>query len=585
MIDEQQYFSNEEGGFDDLISAFKRSKKLSLLVATGVFIIGALVIFFWPDTYRSTATILLEEPEVPEELVQTTVTTFAAEQIQYINQRVMTRTNLADIIEKFNLYENERRYSPTLLLTGEVQENIVLDLFNVELTDPGNGRPVLNTIAFTIGFEDPNPATAQKVANELVSLYMEENVRQRTVQTVETREFLTEEGDLLEKRVKDLEEQIARFKEENEGSLPDLMQVNLSALQRLDIQMLEIDRELSRIQDSLIFLNAQLIQVEPTSPTIFADGSAVLSPESQLKSLQTRLASQKGIYNENHPDVRRTVREIAALKKQTGLTADLAGTAVLLSNARRDLAMARENYSADHPEVIQQERLVDSLIGELKEQRDDADALIKPDNPAYIQLNVQKETLLAEQKALISQKRDVFNKLTAYEGRMLKTPGVEQGLITLTRQLQSATNQYYAMRERQFGAEMGEALETQSKGERFTLVEPPNFPLEVANPNRPVLLLLLLIISLAVGIGLVPLKESLDHSIRGSKMLDSIQGAPPIAEIPFIVTLDEVAHARRIRVFTMAGAPVAILLIVVSVHFMLQPLDVLWYVVMRRLGM
>jgi len=585
MIDEQQYLAEEEGGLGDLIDALKRRKKLALMTAAIVFIVGVVVVFAWPTVYMSTATILLEEPEVPQDLVQTTVTTPAAQQIQYINQRVMTRTNLANIIEKFDLYTAKRKYSPTLLLTDEVQKNIHLDLITVELTDPQRGIPMIRTIAFTISFEDENPATAQKVANELVSLYMEENVRSRTVQTGETREFLSAEGNRLEQRVKDLEQQIARFKEENEGSLPELMSMKFSAMQRLDNQLLEIDRNLKRIEETRILLDAQLIQVDPTSSMILPDGTSAMSPENQLKSLQTRLAALMGTYSDEHPDVRRTRREIEALRKQTGLTADFTETTALLADARSDLAKANENYGSDHPEVVRLERLVDSLIEATLEQRDKADALIKPDNPAYIQLTAQKDTLLANEIALRAQKKEVLTKLAGYESEMLKTPGVEQGLITLQRQLQSATSQYYALQDRQFYAELGEALETQDKGERFVLVEPPDLPLEPSSPNRPVLMLLLLILSPAIGIGLVPLKESMDNSIWGAKMLDSIQGAPPIAEIPLIMTRQEVLQARRIRLFAWAGAPAAILLLAVTVHFLLRPLDVLWYAAMRKLGM
>jgi len=585
MADQQHYPGEEEGGFGDLIEALKRRKKLALIAAALVFVIGLAAVFAWPTAYTSTATILLEEPEVPQELVRTTVTTFAAEQIQYINQRVMTRTNLANIIEKFDLYKDKRRYSPTLLLTDQVDQNIVLELINVELTDPQRGIPMVSTIAFTIGFQDENPATAQRVANELVSLYMEENVRSRTVQTVETRQFLSAEGDRLESRVNDLEQLIARFKEDNEGSLPELTQMNLTAIQRIDNQVLELDRELNRIDETRIILDAQLVQVEPTRPMILPDGSAVLTPESQLKSLQTRLAALTGVYSDDHPDVRRTTREIAALRKQTGITADFTQTTALLVDARSDLSMARESYSDDHPEVLRLERVVDSLIDTALLQRDDADALVKPDNPAYIQLNAQKETLQANENSLRIQKKEMLAKLAEFESLMLKAPSVEQGMIALQRQLQSATSQYFAMRDRQFGAEMGEALESQSKGERFVLVEPPNLPLEPSSPNRPALIFLLLVLAPAIGFGLVPLRESIDRSIWGAKMLTSIQGAPPLAEIPRIVTRQEARVARRIRIFAWAGAPISILLLVVSVHFLLRPLDVLWYVAMRKFGM
>ena len=585
MDNEKEQYADEEGGLGDFISALKRRKKLALIAAAVVFVLGAALTFAWPTVYTSTATILLEEPEVPEQLVQTTVTTFAAEQVQYINQRVMTRTNLANIIEKFDLYIDKRRYTPTLMLTDEVRENIVLDLINVELTDPRRGVPVINTIAFTIGFEDPNPETAQKVANELVSLYMEENVRSRTVQTVETREFLTKESALLETRVRELEEEVAAFKEDNEGSLPAIIPVNLTAMQRLDNQLLELDRELKRIEETRILLDAQLAQIEPTRPMILPDGSAAMSPADQLKSLQTRLATLKGIYSEDHPDVARTRREIDALRAETGLTADLTETTAALTDARTQLAVARKNYSEDHPEVIRLQRLVDSLIDGITNQRDQSDALIKPDNPAFIQLTAQRESLAANESALAATKRTLRLKLAEYEAQMLRAPRVEQELAAMQRQLQAATAQYYALRDRQFGAEMGEALETQSKGERFVLVEPPNAPLEPSSPNRPVLLLLLLVLAPAMGLALVPLREAMDNSVRGVKMLASIQGGPPIAEIPLIMTQHELSRARRNRILAWAGAPATLLLLAVTLHFLYRPLDVLWFVALRKLGL
>jgi len=585
MVTEQEYLVEEEGGLGDLIDALKRRKKLALITAAVVFVVGTVAIFAWPTYYMSTATILLEEPEVPEALVQTTVTTFAAEQVQYINQRVMTRTNLANIIEKFNLYEDKRRYTPTLLLTEDVQENIVLDLINVELTDPTRGLPVISTIAFTIGFEDPDAETAQKVANELVSLYMEENVRARTVQTVETREFLSKEGDDLEKRVNALEQQIARFKEANEGSLPEMTQVNLSAMQRLDNALLEVDRELKRIEETRILLDAQLIQIEPTRPMILPDGTAAMSPTDQLKSLQTRLATQKGLYSEDHPDVARTRREIESLRAETGLTGDLSETAAALSDARSQLAMARENYGDEHPEIIRLQRMIDSLENSINDQQDQADALIRPDNPAYIQLSAQKDSLQANEIALRAEKLELQSRLDEYEAAMLKAPRVEQELVSMQRQLQSATAQYYALRDRQFGAEMGEALESQSKGERFVLVEPPDMPLEPSSPNRPVLLLVLLLLAPAIGIAVVPLKEAMDQSVRGVKMLSAIQGSPPIAEIPIILTHDEIVSGRRMRVLAWTGAPLALLFLALTIHFFLRPLDVLWFVALRKLGL
>lgn len=587
MVDEQEFREevDEQGiALADLLAALNRHKGMATLITLGIFIVGAVVTFAWPTKYQSTATIILEEPEVPEMLVQTTVTTFAAEQIQYINQRVMTRTNLAQIIEKFDLYQDKRRYMPTLLLTDEVQSNMTMELINVELTDPVAGRILLKAIAFTLGFEDPKPDIAQQVANELVSLYMEENVRSRTVQTVETSAFLTGEVERLDDVVKEIEDDVARFKEANEASLPQMMSINVEMSQRVDDQLMGIQRRLSQIEDTRILLDAQLAQIRPTAPMLLPDGSAVLSSQDQLKSLQTRLVRLEGMYSEDHPDVVRTRREVAALQAETGITADLSELTASLVDARTELAKARENYSADHPEVVRLERMVDSLVETIREGRDSIDELIKPDNPAYINLMAQKDGLKAGEEALRIEEQMLRDQLKDYEERLMKSPQVEQELIALQRELSSATSRYFAVRDRQFGAEMGESLETQSKGERFVLVEPPNLPLEPSSPNRPVLLLLFLVLAPVTGIGTIVLRMQLSKSIWGAKMLDSIQGAPPIAEIPLIATRREIVRGRRIMFATIAGVPVALAILAVTIHYVLRPLDVLWFVILRELG-
>ena len=84
---EQQEIIDEQGiEFSELLQELWRRRIFISLVALTVFVIGTVVVFAWPTSYQSSATILLEEPEVPEQLVQTTVTTFAVEQIQYVSE-------------------------------------------------------------------------------------------------------------------------------------------------------------------------------------------------------------------------------------------------------------------------------------------------------------------------------------------------------------------------------------------------------------------------------------------------------------------------------------------------------------------
>ncbi len=585
MVDEREFVVDEGKGLGDFLAALKRRRLLGLLTAAAVFVAGALAVILWPTLYTSTAVVLIEEPEVPQELVQTTVTTFAAQQIQLINQRVMTRSNLAGIIEKFDLYAAKREHLPTLMLTQDVQERIQMDLINVELKDPNSGMPTIDTIAFTVGFEHDDPKVAQQVANDLVSLYLEENVRSRTVQTAETSEFLTEEVERLDQDVKGLEAQIARFKEENNDSLPQLNPLNAQIIQRTEDQLSEIKRQLRSIAESRTLLEAQLVQIDRTAPTILADGRPVVSPTDQLQALQTQLAMLEGKYSANHPDVIRTRREIQALEQQTGITSNLNNSAPALADARSRLARARETYSAAHPEVKRLEREVSALEAATLQSREDFDAMVIPDNPAFIQITAQLNSLAAEEGSLRAQAAEFRQRISELERNLLAAPQVEQQLFALQRKLETATQRYVAMRERQFGAQMGQALESQSKGERFVLVEPPDLPLQPSSPNRPALLLLLLVLAPAIGVGIIQLKEAMDDSVWVGKDLESLLGMPPIAEIPVIKTQQEKRRQRGLQTAFWAGVPATVICMVLLVHFAYRPLDVLWYTVVRKLGL
>jgi uncharacterized protein involved in exopolysaccharide biosynthesis len=576
------------GTFADYLEALKRRRGTAIKLALAILVLGGLAIFLWPNTYRSTATILIEDPEVPPGLVPTTVTTFASRQVQYINQRVMTRTNLAQIIEKFNLYPEERKYLPTLLLVEDVEDNVKIDLMDAQMADPASGREMRSMIAFTVGFEHENPNIARQVANELVSLYLAENVRSRTEQTAETSQFLQVEVERMDTEVRELESQIAKLKQENEGRLPEQATLNLQFIQRTEAEIADIDRRLDSIRESRIILDAQLAQINPMAPMVLPDGTAVVGPADQLRSLQTQLAILEGRYSSNHPDVDRVKREIAALTGRVG-DVDLADTSAALTNARSELAKAQEKYTADHPEVQRLQREVGMLearetasMAERPRMGKDAE---DPDNPAYIAVQAELAKLDNEELSLNAKRQELRGKLATYEENLLQSSDVERELSALARRLMTANETYRQARERLFVAKMGQSLETQSKGERMTMVEPPDLPLVPASPNRPVLLTLLIVLTLATGFGWPQLAESMDSSINSARAVERVQGFPPIAEIPVIETAMDRSHRRTVQVTSLIVVPVVLAIVAVLVHLLVVPLDVLWYVGMRRLGM
>jgi len=141
------------------------------------------------------------------------------------------------------------------------------------------------------------------------------------------------------------------------------------------------------------------------------------------------------------------------------------------------------------------------------------------------------------------------------------------------------------MRDKQFAAEMGETLETESKGEQMVLVEPPRLPLEPYKPNRGAIIALTILFALVAGLGVTQLADSLDKSIHNASTLLSVQGSEPLVEIPYIYTNAERAKVAKLKKLTLAGVLPLLFCIALLLHFTVLPLDVLWYSVASRIGL
>jgi uncharacterized protein involved in exopolysaccharide biosynthesis len=123
----------------DYLAAFRRRRPTILLVGSVVFVLGLIVAMAWPPTYQATSTILIEEQEIPTELIQSTVTSYAAQRIEVISQRVMSRSNLMEIIEKYNLYERDRKRKTIEEVLSDMRADRGNHCFHSELQERERG--------------------------------------------------------------------------------------------------------------------------------------------------------------------------------------------------------------------------------------------------------------------------------------------------------------------------------------------------------------------------------------------------------------------------------------------------------------
>src|SRR5258707_12696122 len=112
---------------EKLLSYWRR-RRTFLLVAGVTFAAAVTLALLLPATYQSTGTILIEQQEIPQELVRSVITSFADQRVQVISQRVMTTQNLLSLIERYNLYPDIRDRQPREVLVGEMRADIGLHM-------------------------------------------------------------------------------------------------------------------------------------------------------------------------------------------------------------------------------------------------------------------------------------------------------------------------------------------------------------------------------------------------------------------------------------------------------------------------
>jgi uncharacterized protein involved in exopolysaccharide biosynthesis len=571
----------------ELIAAVRRRRLAALSVLLSGILVTAGFAFGLPARYRSQATILIEQQEVPTDLVRAAITTFADQRIQIISQRVMTSQNLLEIVRRYNLYAEDRDNETREEIVERMRDDITFRTISADVIDPRSGMPREATIAFAVAYTSHSPDIAAKVANELTSLYLNENLTSRTRLAEETAVFLESESERIGKEIAELEARLAAFKQVHGDALPELSQLNYQLLDRTEQELRLAESELTSLDQQRVFLEAQLVQIKPNSVLLTETGERILSAEDRLKVLRSQLASARALYSEGHPDIVRLEREIAGLMAQSEPTEAAAEIGRRLDRATADLAQARERYTEDHPDVVRLEREVVSLRGALAALP--AGPVTRtsrsPDNPAYVQIQAQLTATINDQAAARQRIAALRAKIADYEARLRNAPSIEKEYAELTRDYANARAKYQEIRAKTMEAQVSKNLETDRKGERFTLIEPPLPPGEPISPNRPLLLSLGLVLSAVLAAIAVVVCELLDETVRGRADVVALFNAEPLVSVPRIETAADRARAIRVRRWSLGSTGAALALLLLAVHFLIRPLDSLWWSSLRRLGL
>lgn len=579
--------SDSPHSLKDYVAIFSRRRTL-ILMTGGILLLASLAAaFLWPPTYKSMATILIEEQEIPTDLVRSTITSYADQRIETIKQQVMSRTTLWKVVEQFDLYQDLRTASPAEEVVKRFIKDIQVEVISADVVDKRTQHATKATIAFTVAYQSKSPDLAQKVANELTSLFLGENLKSRERQAQEATSFLQQEAESLAKHIGEIDDKIAGFKQRAQGALPELMPLNQQLMNQSDRELMDVDQQIRTLEERKNYLEGELATIKPNSPMISASGERILDSADRLRSLRAEYAGATGNLAPDHPDIVKMKQEIEALEKETGHLPEVEEASKQLVDARTSLATISERLGSEHPDVVTARQRIAALEKEVRTLR--AMPLRKnpaqrPENPAYINLQAQLNSATSTLDALRKTKTDVKRRIQSYATRLEKTPELEPEYLVLIRDRDTSGQKYQDIRSRLLEAKVSEGLEVQRKGERFSLIDPPSLPEKPDKPNRLAIVLLGFILAVGGGLGSGAAAESLDHSIRSPEQLAQLTHMFPLAVVPFMPNEQDLSKAVAYRRLVRGAGVGAVAMILVLLHAFVMPLDVLWFAALRRFG-
>jgi len=457
-----------------------------------------------PDLYQSTMKLLLIPPTVSEGVVRSNVNVGSRERLSILQQEILSRDRILQVINEMGLFKGRGNVAEEEKWVSVVRSRIKSDL--------GSNN------TFTLSFYHEDPKVAMMVASRLGSFFIEENIRSREATGKETSKFLGDQVQETRNRLEAQEEKLKRYKLQFGGELPQQEQANLNRLQRLQDQIKNNSDGIARLADRKVFLEAQISNIERNirgpdnkDPWETVGSGDQASPNDLLSELAMRKKKLEELskkYTSLYPTVVQARWEVEQLEAR-------------IATMRRAARKAREDSARG---------TANPLISKSKPD-------LEPTNGDTGEIRRLREQVAGIDLEIVALKRESANAVRTIDQIQRKVehvPQREQEIIALSRDYDNIKRSYEELLKKKLDSQISQKLEEKQKGEQFQVLESANLPARSFKPNRPMVLGLALLASLAIGVGGAFGFEMLDSTLRGSREFKDYFDIPILACLPVI---------------------------------------------------
>jgi protein tyrosine kinase modulator len=497
---------------EDYIDLVRRHKGWIFGPFLFTLVASVVGVYLYPDSYVSQAVVKIVPQQVPQNMVQNAINQQMSDRVNSMAQEILSRTVLTTIINTFGLYPRERSREPIEDVIEQMKKKI--EILPVAGTATGPDR----FPAFGVQFSYENRYLAQRVVQDIVSRFIDANIRNRSNATFQTTQFIKDETDGAKKQLDEAENKVAAFRMQNNGRLPDQLDANMRQLGALQAQVTYLGGQLSRASQEKLQLESNVriykdqvaaLTKEPVDSLAAQKSERLAEADHELQAAETQLNTLRQHYKDTYPDVQGAIIRLAEAKKK-----------------REDVLNEETAAKDDKPTLkpVNQQSV--------RETRD-LDANIRRLQSAMEARDLEMEEYNKELKR-------ANEAIKAYQGRIETVPLGEKQYADLLRDRDLTKEQYMDLSAKLQRAEIAQEMEGRKQGETLELLDPASLPTTPTEPKRPVIISIGGALGFLLGIVIAGAREMKDTSLKNLKDVRAytqmaILGSVPLLENDFVV--------------------------------------------------
>jgi len=518
MADVEQSLNNLAQQFRDELRGMWRFRWKAMAVAWGMLLVGAIAVAVMPDSYAAQSKVYVDSGSRLGKLLQgLAVETNVETQLAVVRQTLLGRPHL-EKLARAPEYGGKSR-------TPAQMDKIIESLRKKIEILPLRGAETGGAIILGVSFEDTSRERALFVVRSLVEGFVNETADVSRTKAEEAQSFLLKELKELEGKLATSEDRLATFKKENFGVLPGQGGDYFTRLQTEREGLNQSRSQLDVIMSQRNALNDQLRGQSPLVPTGRNVADAVPGQkdiDARIKESEAKLEELLMRYTEKHPEVVALKQTIADLK--TRRTEELA---------------ALQGGGAG------------------------TGSLAVSDNPLYQSIRIQMNKIDVDAAAARADIAQRERRIADLQRSINTAPDVEAELGRLNRDYGVTKAQYEALLDRLQRARLSESAE-ETGVVQFQVIEPPAAKFEPVGPNRPLMLIAVLLGAIGAGVAVAYVMHQLRPVVASANALADLTRLPVLGTVS-IGRLDQHVAAMRRSAFHFAGAFAGLLVVFVFV--------------------